>query len=170
MRGRVVLVAAMVAIGVSGCASKAEHAGVEAGSGGSSAPPGSTSPASPASPASTPSGHSCPARITPTPDADGVVHGVAIDYVDLIHFHGRDFQSTDDARPKQADLGASVGRVLCTLSGPSSVDPGYQMQDGDATFVAAGSPIYLVKGVSPDRELAAVHDGAMHLYKVLLPG
>lgn len=56
------------------------------------------------------------------------------------------------------------------LSGSSSIDPGYRMQDNDATFVPVGSLIFAVTGTQSARELAAEHDGVMHLYKALPTG
>lgn len=162
MARQALAVATIVMIGISGCASAPQREPT-AGSGGPS-----TSPAS-ASSTPTPSGHSCPSRITPTPDAHGDVHDVAIDYVDALRFDGHDYQSADDTPVKQADTGASVGRIACALSGPSHVDPAYRMQDGDATFVPIGTTIYTVKGAPTDQELAAEHDGIMHLYKALPP-
>lgn len=155
-------VAAAAVIGISGCASEPQR-GPTAGSGGPSA--------SRASASATPmvGGHSCPSRFRPTPDAHGDVHDVMVDYVDALRFDGREYLSMDSTPVKQTDLGAGVGRIACTLSGPTQIDPAYRLQDGDATFVPVGTTIYAVKGAPPDQELAAEHDGAMHLYKVRPP-
>lgn len=132
-----------------------------------------TSATSAPSATSAASGHSCPPRITPTPDAHGNISGVAIDYADVLHFNGHNYQATDNKSLTRADLGAGVSHVACTLAGPptsSYVDPDYRMKDGDATFVPAGSTIYTVKGVPADQELAAEHDGVMRAYRVLSNG
>lgn len=167
MARQALLAAVIVVIGVSGCAAESPHTQA-AGSGvlgtGSSTPPVSAS----STPA--PGGHSCPPRLGPSTDANGDVHDMVVDYADILHFNGHDYQSVSNTPVKQADLGVSVGHVVCTLSGPSHIDPGYHAQDGDATFVAVGSTIYAVKGTQPDRELAAEHHGVMHLYKALPAG
>ncbi|WP_194918709.1 hypothetical protein [Catenulispora rubra] len=113
-------------------------------------------------------GHACPGLITPTADAHGVIHGVTIDYADVLEFYGHDYQSADNTPLDPADLGASVGQVVCTLATPSVsyVDPGYRMQDGDATFIPSGGQVYSVKGVPAEQELAAEHDGVMHVYRI----
>lgn len=152
---------AMIAAGIGGCASKAQTAtGVEAGSG------SPTTTATTKLAVSTSAGHACPRPIMPSTDAHGDVHDVVIDYADVLHFDGRDYQSTDNTPLKQGALGSGVGHVACTLTGPGHVDPAYQMQDGDAAFIPTGTTIYTLKGVPAEQELAAEHDGVMHLYRV----
>ena len=160
--------AVLMSISLSGCASKAQPAATTP----REPAPAAVQTSMPTSPSSGASGHSCPPRVTPTPDAHGNVSGMAIDYVDVLHFAGHNYQATDTTALTQADLGAVVGHVACTLAGPSTsyVDPYYRMKDGDAAFVPAGSTIYAVKGVPADRELAAERDGVMHAYHVLSSG
>lgn len=98
-----------------------------------------------------------------------VTRHTTVDYVDALHFDGRTYQSLDTAPVSPAELGASVGHVSHTLAGTTN-DPSYRLKDGDATFVPTGSPIYAVKGAQPGQELAAEHDGVMHLYKALPQG
>ena len=49
-------------------------------------------------------------------------------------------------------------------------DPGYKLKDGDAAFLAAGSPIYQVKGQPPSSELAANLNGSFVVYQAMTPG
>lgn len=161
MARQALLATAIVVISVSGCASAPQRTNTEAGSGGFDTPAASTAAAT------SPGSHSCPPGVGPSTDAHGDVHDAAIDYADVLRFGGHNYQSVDNAPVTHAELGAGVGRVVCTLSGPVHIDPDYRMRDGDATFVPAGSTIYTLKGVQSDRELAAEHDGVMHLYKAL---
>lgn len=166
----------LLSVALGGCASKPQSATTSARgpvpAARASVPTSAASTTAATSTTSAAGDHSCPPRITPTPDGHGAMNGVAIDYVDVLRFNGHDYQATDNRSLTQADLGAGVSHVACTLAGPSTsyVDPHYQMKDGDATFVPAGSTIYTVKGVPADRELAAEHDGVMHAYRVLSNG
>ncbi|NUP46399.1 MAG: hypothetical protein HOW97_03660 [Catenulispora sp.] len=101
-----------------------------------------------------------------TPDSHGEVHAVEIDYVDTIRFDGRDYIATSTVVPS-ATAGRAVGHVLCSINSHPHVDPSYRLQDGDATYVAAGSDIVAVSGYDVAKAVAALHDdGVLYLYQV----
>ena len=59
------------------------------------------------------------------------------------------------------DLGSEIYRVAFRIEGYS----GYSHQDGDATYLNPGTPIYAVKGYSPEFRLAALEDGTPRLFE-----
>lgn len=62
------------------------------------------------------------------------------------------------------DLGPQVARVHSKLEG-NVQDPAYKPKDGDAAFLAPGTPIYSVKGYRPGFRLAARWNGQVTLYE-----
>ncbi len=59
------------------------------------------------------------------------------------------------------DLGSEIYRVAFRIEGYS----GYSHQDGDATYLNPGTPIYAVKGYSPEFRLVALEDGTPRLFE-----
>ena len=59
------------------------------------------------------------------------------------------------------DLGSEIYRVAFRIEGYS----GYSHQDGDATYLNPSTPIYAVKGYSPEFRLAALEDGTPRLFE-----
>ena len=70
---------------------------------------------------------------------------------------------------QESDLGPAYAHVKFKVSG-NVCDPGYKLKDGDAAFLAAGSPIYKVKGQPPSSELAAKLNGSFVVYQAMTPG
>lgn len=62
------------------------------------------------------------------------------------------------------DLGAAFGTVAFTLAG-NVTDPAYRAQDGDAAFLPAGTPLYVVRGYRPEFRLAAYRRGRLTLFE-----
>ncbi len=60
-------------------------------------------------------------------------------------------------------LGPEVYRVAFRRNG--YVGLGYRYQDGDATYLDPGTPVYAVKGYSPEFWLATLDDGAVRLFE-----
>ncbi len=60
-----------------------------------------------------------------------------------------------------ADLGPELYRVAFRIEGYS----GYIHQDGNATYLNPGMPVYAVKGYSPEFRLAALEDGRARLFE-----
>ena len=63
--------------------------------------------------------------------------------------------------PTIEGLGSEIYRVAFRIEGYS----GYSHQDGDATYLNPGTPIYAVKGYSPEFRLAALEDGTPRLFE-----
>jgi hypothetical protein len=88
-------------------------------------------------PAPTPA-RSCPTR---SPNDGNEI----VDYADVVRLGGRDYLSAGDqsGRPVRA---AWVGEVLCSIA---TIRPGsgYRLQDGDATYLTAGTTFYSVRGL-----------------------
>ena len=60
-------------------------------------------------------------------------------------------------------LGPEVYRVAFRRDG--YVGLGYRYQDGDATYLNPGTPVYAVKGYSPEFWLATLDDGTVRLFE-----
>ncbi len=61
------------------------------------------------------------------------------------------------------DLGPEIYRVA--FRGDGYAGPWYRYQDGDATFLNPGTPVYEVKGYSPEFRLATLKQGRATLYE-----
>lgn len=89
-----------------------------------------------------------------------------IDWVNVIRFQGITYLARfDGGRDLQpADLGAQFASVRFRLDG-NVHDPNYHMQDGDAAFLDAGTPVYRVNGYAPTFRLAARQNGRIVLFE-----
>lgn len=90
----------------------------------------------------------------------------SLDYLDFLRFGGITYYAGDSnlvgRRPRHSDLGPVFAVVR---RNPPTDDLNYQMGDGDAAFVAAGAPVYTVRGYRPAFRLAASHGGRLWLYE-----
>ena len=93
----------------------------------------------------------------------------AVDYVDFVQAFGHDYVADlmgHGVRATHADLGQIVLRSRCSFSAlndRTGKDPG-KARDGDTAFLPPGTPVYALKGWSPECRLAAEHDGRVHVY------
>jgi hypothetical protein len=89
------------------------------------------------------------------------------DYIDFVRFGGVTYYVADHGvgRPITAgDLGPEIARVRANP--PTSGSPlAYRPRDGDAAYVAVGSPVFSVRGYRPGFRLAASHHGRLRLYE-----
>ena len=91
----------------------------------------------------------------------------AADYRNFVKLNG--ITDTADRRVVgrtlgDSDLGPVYARVRCSLR--DKMDPtGGEPQDGDAAYLEAGSPLYLVRGYRPTFRLAARRDGRLILFE-----
>jgi hypothetical protein len=93
--------------------------------------------------------------------------GVAIDWVPFARFNGIDYveSSPSGGRALQPrDLGPVFATVRFTLDGNVQT-PSYHAQNGDAAFLAAGTPVYTVHGYKPTFRLAAYEFGRLALFE-----
>jgi hypothetical protein len=104
-----------------------------------------------------PAPRTAPARACPTrsPKDDSEI----VDYADVVRLGGRDYLSAGEqaGRPVRA---ARLGTVLCTITviRPGS---GYLLQDGDATYLPAGTVFYSVRGL-PSRFRVVTQKGRIY--------
>jgi hypothetical protein len=93
--------------------------------------------------------------------------GVTVDYIDFVRAGDVTYVASYTSGGRdlgEVDLGPERLRVKQTLA-RGGFGPGYQPVDGDAAFVPAGDPVYLVRGYSPNFRLAARHDSRLLLYE-----
>ena len=96
-----------------------------------------------------------------------------ISWVPLMQFGGiqylREWHSTgEEILPGERDLAAEdLGPELYRVAfrGNGYAGPYYLYQDGDATFLNPGTPVYAVKGYSPEFRLGTSEDGRPILYE-----
>ena len=85
----------------------------------------------------------------------GMFGGVTVDYIDFIRAGDVTYVASYTSGGRElgeVDLGPERLRVKQTLA-RGGFGPGYQPVDGDAAFVPAGDPVYLVRGYSPNFRL-----------------
>jgi hypothetical protein len=92
---------------------------------------------------------------------------VAIDWVPFVRFNGIDYLESPPAggrAPRQRDLGPVFATVRFKLDGNVQT-PSYHAKNGDAAFLAAGTPVYTVHGYKPIFRLAAYELGHLALFE-----
>ena len=88
-----------------------------------------------------------------------------IDWVDSVRFDGVSYLAANPGRSLQSgDLGAQFTKVSFQVA-ENAHDPNYRMRDGDATYLAAGTPIYRVNDYAPTFRLAARSGDHVILYE-----
>ena len=88
----------------------------------------------------------------------------AIDYVDFLQFGGRMYLASGQPI-KAAALGRVITHVRCSLAAGENERRGAPpIVDRTAAFVAAGAPVYQVRGYPPGCRLAAYSVGQLRLY------
>ena len=128
-------------------------ASVAAGCGPVAVPPSSR--AEVAAPAGCPSGGRAPANL---------------DLADFVRHDGRTYSATPFGRRVQGevraeDLQRQVGAVRCTLSETyGGFD--YLPRDGDAAFLAPGTPLWEVRGHSPRFRIAVRGEDGVRVYEL----
>ena len=96
---------------------------------------------------------------------DARPQGHTISWIPMMQFGGIQFErlgmNTADLRAE--DLGPELHRVA--FRGDGYAGAFYRYQDGDATFLNPGTPVYSVKGYSPTFRLATLEEGRTTLYE-----
>jgi hypothetical protein len=89
-----------------------------------------------------------------------------IDWVNFVQLNGiRYMEHTQVGRElRESDLGSEFARVKFKLEGNVN-DSDYKTKDGDAAFLAEGTPVYTVKGYKPGFRLAAHWRGSLVLFE-----
>ena len=100
------------------------------------------------------------ANHTPPPDTT-----IIIDWVQFIKFGGVTYITSTNPQDLKVEIGPEFAQVKFQLNGNVS-HPQYQSKDGDAAYLAVGTPIYRVKGYKPEFRLAAREsDNTWQLYE-----
>jgi hypothetical protein len=92
---------------------------------------------------------------------------VQIEWINFVRFHGITYQASTipiGRAPTAADLGPVFATVRFQVA-DNVQDPNYQLKDGDAAFLAAGTPVYTVTGYAPTFRLAAHWAGGLAYYE-----
>lgn len=95
---------------------------------------------------------------------------VYICWVNQIHFDGVRFTAVSRIAGREitdADLGSQLSTVRFTVDG-NIKDSDYRLQDGDATYLEQGTPVFAVKGYSARFRRAARANGRLYLYEAHL--
>ncbi len=106
-------------------------------------------------------------------DEDVRPRETVIDWVPLIQFGGIHYlarwrlagQATreGDRDLTAEDLGPEFYRIA--FRGDGYVGAAYRYQDGDSTYLNPGTPVYAVKGYSPEFRLATLEEGRVRLFE-----
>lgn len=94
-----------------------------------------------------------------------------IDYLDFVQINGTQYVNAVRFSPVvvPADrVGRQLGTVRCRLA-DSDAGPDYQPQDGDAAFLAVGTPVYALTDRPVTEAVTAYTDGRYALYVVVPP-
>lgn len=112
-----------------------------------------------------PSAEACPDQELP----DG--QGISIDWVPLVVIDGVQYQAAMPTQTLPATgTGRSLGEVRCRIA-DRVVDPGYQLRDGDATYLAAGTRLRATRGYDASLRIVAETDEGWVLYEAVdVPG
>jgi hypothetical protein len=116
-----------------------------------------------------PTAADCPPTVTPKGGGSA-----SVDYVDFVQANGRTYIA---GLPRVRSLGSThLGvRVLTVRCSYSELnDRTHQMtsqpRDGDAAFLTPGTPVYSIRGWSPNCRLAAREHGQLHVFFAYRPG
>lgn len=121
-----------------------------------------------------PADSASPRAVTPSPGAgcpptkpypDGKI--VDVDWAPFIHLGGKQFVSQPEVDFVRGDLGEQVSTVTCKIADlleSGREEPVGDFLDGNAAYLAAGTPLYAVAGFDPACRVAAVHDGVIDVY------
>ena len=89
----------------------------------------------------------------------------AVDYIDSILHDSVNYEYLPTVPVAAAQLGPVVTRIQCSMSTyPDTHAPPSHWADDTAAGLAAGTPVYAVKGFSPHCRLAVNVDGQLHTY------
>ena len=101
----------------------------------------------------------------PQPHAISWVPMVKFDGIHYLRrwYHVGQFTRADISDLTREHLGSELYRVA--FRGDGYAGPWYRYQDGDATFLNPGTPVYAVQGYSPKFRLATLDQGRLTLYE-----
>jgi hypothetical protein len=94
-------------------------------------------------------------------------HGVSIDWIDFVQWNGVTYltaMAPISVGASEPALGAQVATVKRTLAG-SETDPHHKIQDGEAGFLAAGTPIYSLRDYKTSFRVAVNGTSGVVIYE-----
>jgi hypothetical protein len=93
-------------------------------------------------------------------------HGVSIDWVDFVQWNGISYLAVEPTTTPVSEslLGPKLGITKRKLAG-NETDPSYKVQEGDAAFLAAGTPIYTMSGYRASYRIAAKNAARLLIYE-----
>ena len=104
-------------------------------------------------------------------DDDGCPRSVgalgSVSWVDVLQIEGATYRRVDTAAPAStADptLGQRLATIRCAI-GADVQRAGYDLRDGEATFLPPGTPVHAIAGTHPDFRVVAVEDGRPAVYE-----
>jgi hypothetical protein len=94
-------------------------------------------------------------------------HGVSIDWVDFVQWNGITYLAATApaaAGASQPTLGAQLATTKRKLDG-NETDPSHKIQEGEAAFLEAGTPIYALIDYRPAFRIGIKKGGAIVIYE-----
>jgi hypothetical protein len=98
---------------------------------------------------------------------NGGTSRTTIDWVDFVRIDGITYLAAADRASRalaEGDVGPVYASVRHMLMG-TVTDSGYHAQDGDAAYLPAGTPLYVVSGYAPRFRLVGRHATQIRLYE-----
>ncbi|MEX2655482.1 MAG: hypothetical protein WD532_10710 [Acidimicrobiia bacterium] len=93
----------------------------------------------------------------------------SVSWADVLHIEGRTYERVDivaphESRIDQSQLAGQLGTIKCTTADDVQ-DPGYDLRDGEATFLEPGTPVHALAGTNVSFRVAVVDDGEPVVYE-----
>lgn len=93
----------------------------------------------------------------------------SVSWVDVLHIEGRTYERVDVVAPHRSSIDRSqlaeqLGTIKCTTANDVQ-DPGYDLRDGEATFLAPGTPVHALAGTDVSFRVVAVDGGEPVVYE-----
>lgn len=106
-------------------------------------------------------------------DDDGCPRSVgslgSVSWVDVLSIRGRTYERVDTLAPHGASVdrsqvGEQLGAIRCSL-GDEVHDPGYELRDGEATFLGPDTAVHALADTDPSFRVVAIDDGQPAVYE-----
>lgn len=106
-------------------------------------------------------------------DGDGCPRSVgalgSVSWVDVLHVGGATYERVDVAAPHGSAVGPTqveqqIGTVRCAI-GEAVQRPGYDLRDGEATFLVPGTAVHALDGTDVDYRVVAIEGGRPVVYE-----
>lgn len=93
----------------------------------------------------------------------------SVSWVDVLHIEGRTYERVDIVAPHESAVDRSqlteqLGTIKCTIADVVQAS-GYDLRDGEATFLGRGTPVHALADTDVSFRVAAVDDGEPVVYE-----